>query len=191
MNLSPDAQDLWNYSEGQNVRVLCYTNQPFARLVLNGKEVGERKAYDAATGIISWEVPYEAGTLRVEALDNEGKVTATYDVSTYGDASKLQLLPVDTPAATPSSLQHLLIELVDANGHRVLSARNDVTIEVLSGGHLLGLENANNGDMSAPKQSHRNANRGRLLAYIQRNDTNSKVKVRVTAEGLPAQEAEF
>lgn len=191
MNLSPDAQDSWNYSEGQNVRVLCYTNQPFARLVLNGKEVGERKAYDAATGIISWEVPYEAGTLRVEALDNEGKVTATYDVSTYGEASKLQLIPANMPVDEPSSLLHLLIELVDANGHRVLSARNDVTIEVISGGHLLGLENANNGDMSAPKQSHRNANRGRLLAYIQRNDTNSKVKVRVTAEGLPAQEVEF
>ena len=191
MPLSADAQDLWNYSEGQNVRVLCYTNQPFARLVLNGKEVGERKAYDVETGIIYWDIPYEQGTLRVEAIDNDGKVTATYDISTHGEATALQLTPYNDPANEPSSLLHLLIEIVDSNGNRVLSANNDVAVEVISGGHLLGLENANNRDMSAPKQSHRNANRGRLLAYIQRNAPNAKVKVRITAEGLPVQEAEF
>ena len=56
--------------------------------------------------------------------------------------------------------------------------------EVLSGGKLLGLENANNGDMSAPKQPHKNANRGRLLAYIQHDNPSQPVRVRITAEGL-------
>lgn len=38
--LSPDAWDIWNYDEGQNIRVVCYTNAPQARLLLNGRVVG-------------------------------------------------------------------------------------------------------------------------------------------------------
>ncbi|MBR4846115.1 MAG: glycoside hydrolase family 2 [Bacteroidaceae bacterium] len=42
-NLSMDATDLWNYREGQTIRVVCYTNSPQARLLLNGEVVGEMK----------------------------------------------------------------------------------------------------------------------------------------------------
>lgn len=191
VNLSSDAQDFWNYTDGQTVRVLCYTNQPYARLTLNGKEVGERKAYDIKTGIIYWDIPYEAGTLRAEAIDSDGNVAQTYDISTYGEAAKLSLSPSPELANIPSSLLHLLIDIVDADGRRVLSYHDDVAVEVISGGTLLGLENANNRDMSAPKQLHRSANRGRLLAYIQRDGIHDKVKLRVTATGLSAMEVEF
>ena len=50
--LSLDAWDIWNYDEGQNIRVVCYTNAPQARLLLNGRVVGEMKPYDEKTGII-------------------------------------------------------------------------------------------------------------------------------------------
>jgi hypothetical protein len=38
--------------------------------------------------------------------------------------------------------------------------------------------------MSAPKQNHKNANRGQLLAYILRTNPSAPAKVRITAEGL-------
>jgi len=57
---------IWNYAEGQNIRIPCYTNAAKARLLLNGKEVGAIKEYDDYTGIISWDVLYSPGTLEVE-----------------------------------------------------------------------------------------------------------------------------
>jgi len=185
VNLSTDAWDSWNYQEGQTVRVLCYTNQPYARLLLNNREVGERKERDDNSGIIYWDVPYEPGTLRVEGLDNNGKVTTHYDIQTHGEAKRISALEiVNSKSSNRKSLTHLLIDIVDSKGIRVLTYRNDVKCEVLSGGKLLGLENANNGDMSAPKQPHKNANRGRLLAYIQYDSPTQPVRVRITAEGL-------
>jgi len=130
-------------------------------------------------------VPFAAGTLTVEGIDASGKVTATYDVKTYGEATKIATR-IEGEAA--DRVKHLLIEVVDANGNRVLNARQDVTVEVISGGRLLGLENANNGDMSAPKQNHRNANRGRLLAYVERANPSTPAKVKITSEGMPAVE---
>jgi hypothetical protein len=198
VNLSTDAWDNWNYQEGQTIRVLCYTNQPYARLLLNGREVGEKKERDDSTGIIYWDVPYEAGTLRVEGLDNSGKATAHYEIHTHGEAVNVKAVnlpslsqPLPNPPLKGRELSgkgkvtHLLIEITDNEGNRVQTARNDVTCEVISGGKLLGLENANNSDMSAPKQPHKNANRGRLLAYIQRDAPSQLVRIRISAEGLP------
>ena len=185
VNLSTDAMDSWNCQDGQTVRVLCYTNQPYAQVKVNGNIVGEKKERDDQNGIIYWDVPYAAGTLTVEGIDASGKVTATYDVKTYGEAARIATR-IEGEAA--DRVKHLLIEVVDANGNRVLNARQDVTVEVISGGRLLGLENANNGDMSAPKQNHRNANRGRLLAYVERANPATLAKVKITAEGMPAVE---
>jgi len=189
-NLSIDAWDNWNYQDGQTVRVLCYTNQPYAHLLLNGQEVGERKERDDNTGIIYWDIPYQPGTLRVEGLDNNGTPTTHYDIQTHGEAKTISALELVNGkwsmvnGKRGSSLTHLLIDIVDSQGIRVLNYRQDVKCEVLSGGKLLGLENANNSDMSAPKQPHKNANRGRLLAYIQHDTPTQPVRVRITAQGL-------
>jgi len=187
VNLTTDAMDNWNYQEGQNVRVLCYTNQPYARLLLNGKEVGEKKQRDDNSGIIYWDVAYEPGTLKVEGLDNSGKATANYEIKTYGTATRVDVKTA--PVTAGSNLYHFIIEVVDAQGNRVLNARNDIRCEVVSGGKLLGLENATNNDMTKPKLDHKTANRGRAIAYVQATGK-QKVKVRVTAEGLPTVEVE-
>ncbi len=184
VNLSTDAWDNWNYQDGQTIRVLCYTNQPYAHLLLNGREVGEKKERDDNTGIIYWEIPYEAGTLRVEGLDKSGPATTHYDIRTHGEAKSISALEIVNGKSSNSKCLHLLINIVDAQGIRVLDYRKDVKCEVISGGKLLGLENANNSDMSAPKQNHKNANRGQLLAYILRTNPSAPAKVRITAEGL-------
>lgn len=72
--VSMDAWDLWNYEPGQLIRVVCYTNVPQARLLLNGKEVVQMKPYDDKSGIIYWDIPYQDGELRAEGCDATGKV---------------------------------------------------------------------------------------------------------------------
>ena len=116
-------------------------------------------------------------------MDKQSKATTSYEIQTHSEATKVSATVLPS-SNNNGGLFHLLINIVDAKGIRVLNYRKDVKCEVISGGKLLGLENANNSDMSAPKQPHKNANRGRLLAYIMRNNPTQKVKVRITAEDL-------
>ena len=46
-----------NYEEGQSIRGVCYTNAAKAKLLLDGREVGQTKEYDDNTGIIYWDIP--------------------------------------------------------------------------------------------------------------------------------------
>lgn len=180
--LSTDAWDTWNYQKDQTIRVLCYTNQPYARLILNGKIVGKQKKYDDTTGIIYWDIPYEAGTLRVEGLDINGRPAAQYEIKTSGPATRLHAY-IDPQGYKPADrIVHVLACIEDTNGQRVLNAKADVTCQVIEGGKLLGLENSDNSDMSAPKADTCHVYHGRLLAYIQK--TSNKTIVRFTAEGF-------
>lgn len=78
----------------------------------------------------------------------------------------------------------LIIELVDDQGNRAERARNNVTVEVKEGGTLLGLETGSNNDMSRPQANSRNANQGKLLAYVKRNKVGTPVTIVIHAEGL-------
>ena len=163
--MSPEAPDDWNWKEG-TIRVVCYTNAPQARLLLNGREVGEPKPIDDATGIIHWDIPYEPGTLRAEGCDKEGRIQSAYEIHTTGEPAALrvtELLPEDC-----DRLHQLLIEVLDSKGNRIHSAHPDIACALSGPATLLGLENSNNADMSPPRDNHRPAHRGRLVAYIRR-----------------------
>lgn len=163
--LSTDASDNWNYQDGQSIRVMCYTNTPKARLLLNGREVGELKPYDDSTGIIYWDIPYAKGTLTAEGCDASGKAVTRYEIITHGEQVGLRVTDISPDKG--SAVRQLLVEAVDANGNRVKSAQGMVECKVNGKTTLLGLENANNRDMSAPKATSRNLYQGRLVAYIQ------------------------
>ncbi|MCQ2096110.1 MAG: DUF4982 domain-containing protein [Bacteroidaceae bacterium] len=177
--LSTDAADTWNYRDGQTVRVVCYTNVPRARLLLNGSEVGEMKPYDDSTGMIHWDVPYAAGTLVAEGCDKDGKVVCRYEVRTVGEVSSLRV--TDISPDKDSEVRQILVEAVDEEGRRVASARNEVACELTGTARLLGLENGNNGDMSSPKASMRRLHNGRLVAYIKGKP--SEATFRLVASG--------
>lgn len=160
--LSAEAMPLWNYEEGQNIRVVCYTNTPQARLLLNGQLVGELKPYDDETGIITWVVPYASGVLEAEGCDVDGHVMARYAVSTVGEATTLQTQILDD---SPELLQ-LLVTLTDADGNRTWNRMDAVTCTVSDDLRLLGLENALGTDMTAPKAATKMLGGGRVVAYI-------------------------
>lgn len=79
-----DAWPVWNYRENELVRVVCYTNASKAKLLLNGTEVGETKSYDDNTGIIFWDIPYQAGKLEVVGMDRDNNPVFGYTLQTSG-----------------------------------------------------------------------------------------------------------
>ena len=152
----PYAEAVWNYAEGDRIRVMCYTNAPSARLLLNGQPVGGAPERDADTDILYWDIDYQPGTLRCEA---EGG--AAYEVKTTKAPYALRL--------TTDSVAHVFVEVVDEDGNLVRQATSEVTLYV-RGARLLGMENGNmqGGRMPWNERSPRlPLHGGRLVAYIQ------------------------
>lgn len=186
--VSMDAWDLWNYEPGQLIRVVCYTNAPQARLLLNGKEVSQMKPYDDKCGIIYWDIPYQDGELRAEGCDATGKVLSSYAIKTSGRPYALRAT-VDKEVLSPDkATAHVTIEVVDEQGTIVKLGDNDVTCQIEGPARLLGLEGSNNGDMSDYTDNHHRAFHGRLLAYIQTTGEKGEIRVKLTSPLLKGTE---
>lgn len=176
-----DALDTWNYEDGQSVRVMCYTNGASASLFLNGKQVGENKKYNMETGIISWDVPYQAGTLKAVSYDEAGNEVAQYEIKTCTRPYALKLSTDKAVLDGDKSVAHVLVEIVDDNGVVVPFGDNEITCVVKGEGKLLGLEGSNNTDMSNYNDNIHRAFRGRLLAFVQAADESGEIVVSVSS----------
>ncbi len=179
--LSIDAWDIWNYDAGDTIRVVCYTNAPQARLLLDGAPFGETKPYDDRTGIIHWDVPYRAGELRAEGLDAEGKVLSDYTIVSSDVPRALRVEADKQVLSADKETVHLCVEVVDAEGRPVRLGDNEITCEITGPARLLGLENANNSDMTDYTDNRHRAYHGRLLAYVRTTGEAGDITVRFTS----------
>ena len=181
--VSPYATDTWNYEEGQTVRVVCYTNAPSARLLLNGQPVGAEAQRDAETDILYWDIPYQPGTLRCEAANG-----SAYDIRTTKVPYALRLT-TDSEASYPntsSAVCQVFVDIVDESGNLVKQADNEITLHV-QGAKLLGMENGNIMDTSVAGRQRKNtlrAHQGRLVAYIEPLHRDGEVSIRATSPFL-------
>lgn len=166
--LSIDAPDVWNYEDGEPVRVVCYTNAEAARLTLDGRPYGELKERPDSTGIIRWDVAFAPGALCVEALDADGNVIATDTIHTSGRPYALRAVSDIATIESDDCPAHITVEVVDEQGRRIPLADNMISCTVEGPVTLLGLEGTGNTDMSAPRDTRRRASSGRVLAYIGR-----------------------
>lgn len=163
--LSIDAPSVWNYTDGDTVRVVCYTNQPMAKLMLNDVTVGQPKEWDSDTGVIYWDIPFKPGTLKVVATDCDGTETASHSIVTVKHPDRIRLTNLDDN----DGIVTILIEVLDTDGNRCTLADNLIRCNISGGGELLGLENGDNSDMSDCTAHERRVYRGTLRAYIRRN----------------------
>lgn len=186
--LSADAWDSWNYAPGEMIRVVCYTNAPQARLLLDGRTVGEMKPYDPKTGIIHWDIPYAPGELRAEGCDAAGKVLSSYAVRSSGRPYALRVTVDRSVLSKERATAHLTVEVVDEQGVVVKLGDSEITCTVEGPGELLGLEGSDNSDMSDYTDNRHRAYRGRLLAYVQTIGQKGGISVRFSSPLLKGAE---
>lgn len=164
--ISMDALDIWNYEPGQQIRVVCYTNAPQARLLLDGREIGAMKPYDTSNGIIYWDVPFAPGRLTVEGCDADGKVVADYTIATSGRPYSLRATTDTDSIDAARPIAHITVEVLDEDGNVVKLGDNEILCRIDGPARLLGLEGSSNTDMSDYTDNRHRACHGRLLAYI-------------------------
>jgi len=181
--LSMDAGQRWNYDEGQQVRVVCYTNGDEAELFLNGEMVGERKSYDPDTAIIYWDIPYQPGELKVVAY-RDGKAVASDSIQSDGEPTAIAALSAERSLKGKYAVAVIPVSIIDADSRLVYGAGNEVTCTINGPGRLLGLENASRDVSENYLDNKQNCNHGRLTAYVQATADTGTIEVTFTSPDL-------
>ena len=178
------TQELWNWPRGASVDVTCYSNCEEVQLVLNEKPVGTQRVADAVEGVLSWNVPYQAGTLKAIGLV-KGQPVAEFALQTTGPAARIELIPdAKTLAADSNAICHLEYRIVDAAGRRVVGAVAPVTFEVSGPADVLGL---GSGDLSNGEDPHaltHHTFEGRGLAILRARNQAGEIRIKANAPEL-------
>jgi hypothetical protein len=164
---SMDAWSVWNYEEGQEVRVVCYTNAKKVQLYNNNIAVGDPKDYDDNTGIIYWDIPYKPGDLTVKGYDGNNQVTCEYSIKTSKQPATIALHAYAAEISRSRGVAQIEIKLLDEDGVPAVLGDNKLTCHIDGPGKLLGLEAGDNTDMGNYRDSVQRAYMGRMIAYVE------------------------
>ena len=129
----------WTYPgcEGKPAQVEVYSTASKVRLLLNGKKAGEKRVPKNCRAVFT--VPYQAGELRAQALDEEGRVTGGDALTTAGPAVLLRL-EAETDACRPGEIVYLRIRYTDENGELQPLTRRTVRVAA-ENGEVMGTAN--------------------------------------------------
>jgi beta-galactosidase len=183
-DISKDAWAIWNYTQGEMIRVVCYTNAAKARLELNGKVVGEAKPYDEKTGIIYWDIPFASGKLEAIGLDKNDKEVSRYAISSTQQPVELTIADKNITISKDKGVAKIMVQVKDQNGLPIMLSDNEVTCTISGPGVLLGLEAGNNSDMTDYTDNVQRVFHGHIAAYIQSTGEAQPIKVTFTSQWL-------
>jgi len=174
----------WNWRSNSTVTVLCFANCPEVTLTLNDQVIGTKKLSEAVRGVLSWQVPYEPGTLKAFGHAADG-TTCEYVLQTAGAASRIELLPDTTRLhADGKDVSHVEFRIVDADGVRVSNAEPEVKFELTGPANLIGIGNGNVNSVEDCHTNHHHAFQGRGLAIVQTSTNAGTITLQATAPGL-------
>ncbi len=195
----------WKGKEGQIIPVTCYTNCDTVELFLNNKSLGVKgyefprlgmqstygnyparaKALRTTADLhLSWDVPYEPGTLRAVGTKDGGTV-ATMEISTTGEPAAINL-SVDRAkiAADRRDVAHVTIEIRDAQGRLVPDADNEIQFDIQGEGKILGVDNGDPQSHEDYKSNRRKAFNGLCLAIVQSTAAPGQIKIAASSPSL-------
>ena len=160
---------IWDWNPGQMIDVPVMTNCAEAELFLNGISMGRKRVdlQDAVHCLPVWKIPYEAGELRANGYNAEGKMILEDIRKTPGDTDHFVLSCEDEYLLTDGNdLTFVTITAADRSGNPVDNARDRIRITVSGGGCLIGTDNGDSTDPDGYKSGDRRLFGGKLLAIV-------------------------
>ena len=175
---------LWNWDEGKTISVSAFSNCEEVELFLNNRSLGNKKMADFINRAITWDVPFEKGTLKAVARIN-GNSVAEYEIKTTDTPAKISAFCSEKILkADNNSLAHIFVTICDENGNTVYNADNEVKCEIGGPVRLLGMEDSNPSNIEDYKDNRQHAYHGKLLIYLQAMDLSGEVTIVLTSPGL-------
>ncbi|MGN0165607.1 MAG: glycoside hydrolase family 2 TIM barrel-domain containing protein [Lachnospiraceae bacterium] len=177
----------WDFNPGQLIDINVASNAPKIELYFNDELIGT-KELDHKHGmdfVGSWQLPYEKGTIKAVAYDENDNIIAIDSKSSFSNPVKLKLDPeTETIKADGEDLMFIAISVLDEAGVEVANARNRVFVTVEGPARLIGLDNGDSTDYDQYKTNSRKLFSGKLMAVVASTTEAGKVKVSVSSEGL-------
>jgi len=195
----------WKGREGAIIPATCYTNCDTVELFLNGKSLGVKGYefprlgmegrygnYPARARVLrttadlhlSWDVPYEPGTLRAVGTRN-GERAVVEEISTTGEPAAIQVRPDRAAiAADRRDVAHLTVSIEDAQGRIVPDAENAVQFSIEGDGRLIGVDNGDLFSHESYQAARRRAFNGLCLAIVQSTARPGQIEITASSPGL-------
>lgn len=192
--------------EGGKAEVVVYSDAAEVELKLNGQSLGRKKftekktangyVYQTVDGkdghqnlYMTWEVPYEEGTLEAIAYDKNGKKIENTKgrsvVNTTGKKANLfAKADRDKITADGKDLAYVEVDVTDSEGNIIPNAEDRVTFKVEGNGELVGVDNGNSMDHDSYKGDNKRAFSGKVLAIVRATKDAGSFTVTASADGL-------
>jgi len=181
----------WNWpgKEGQNIRVLAFSNAKQVELFLNGKSLGKQST--PHDDYVEWEVPYQPGQLVAKAY-TDGNTVATDIQETADAATQIQVSADRTTLGTDGEDAVVVpVSILDDKGRLVPDADNRVTFQLAGNGRILGVSNGDPADHDTDKADNRKAFHGHCIVVIEAGTQPGTLQLTATSPGLAAGSMSF
>ncbi len=173
----------WQGMEGKDIRVLVMANVERAKLLLNGRVIGEQAVDPYRMNIFT--VPYQAGKL--EAIGyTKGKEVIRTSVETTGPAVALDLVPDRASLVGDGrDAMPLTVRALDAQGRAVPLAVAAVTFHIEGAGQSIGHGNGDPNSHEDEKGSTRKLFNGLAQLLVQSKfESAGQLRIAANAPGL-------
>ena len=179
----------WEGREGQITPVFVYTNYDSAELFINGKSQGIQKKNNETPQnryrLMWMDVKYEPGTLKVIALDKQGKPFAEKEIRTAGKPHHLEISQDRTSlSANGKDISFVTVSVVDKDGNLCPNAANQLNFKVTGEGTFRAVCN---GDATSLEMFHVPTMKtfsGKLVVLVQSTETAGDIKLEIESKGL-------
>lgn len=176
------VEEKWHAETGREMVVHVYSNTQQSELYLNGNSLGKQSLSDENNRILFWQVPFQAGTLKVVGY-NDGKAVSEYQLSTYEEVASIELTSNKlTLVADQYDVAHINLNLLDKNGNRVFTQGRKINFTVEGPAELLAVDNGWENSVEQENSSSITPHSGRALAIIRAGSQPGNVTVSAQLE---------
>lgn len=174
----------WDGKDGENVKVECATSCDEAELFVNGESAGRRKkAQNAASpeeAVLSWNVEYDPGELKVIAYE-DGQYAGETTRRTAFEPSTVKLT-ANKKALADGEIAFIAVETADGHGTTEPHATDEVRFSLEGPGEILAVASGSP-DEHGPYGGRATCRLfgGRAVAVLRRNIGGSGLPLKLTA----------
>ena len=195
----------WKGMEGKEIPVFSYTNCDEVELFVNGKSYGKKiKGIDKTPipiNFIDWEggryqgdfmspyrlhwnVPYQAGEIKVIGFIDGKKVTEKL-IKTAGKPARIELIADrELIKSDGEDMVFVTVRVVDKEGNLCPNSDNLINFEIQGQGAIVAVGNGNAATTEPFQSNKRKAFSGQCMVFIKASKEAGHINLKATSEGL-------
>lgn len=179
--------DWSQWTVGEEVNVMVYSNASYVKMYLNGELVGtyNNKNISNATskGSFYGTIPFQKGRLVANAYDVNNNLIAQDVIYTADIANKLSVKSEKLYYKDSDDLLFVEVDVCDKYGNICTFANNTISVEVQNG-VVIGLDNGDATSVLPYRSSTKPVFHGKLVCVVKPNNNVNSVTITAKSDGL-------